>query len=238
MGFHPIVNLHQPLVLLPLEVLLGEVDEVHCGLGRDEGVLVEVVDVLGAPLVHARAHLLARLQPVHHLVYGFELLLHLLLHDGCGRAGGILLHGVQLVVHELQILDAQLRGDDLNVLNGVHAVLHMDDFGIFKRTHDVDDAIHGLNVRQEVVPKPRTVRRAFDEAGDVDNLEVGADDALGLILFHEPFKAVVRHADARRVGFNCAEREVLGGNAALGEAVVQSAFSHIGHTHNAHLQVS
>lgn len=42
--------------------------------------------------------------------------------------------------------------DDLQIFNRVYTILNMGDFGVFKPSADMENAIHGLNVRQEGIP--------------------------------------------------------------------------------------
>ncbi len=48
----------------------------------------------------------------------------------------------------------QLVVDDLQVLDGVHAVLHMHHVRVLKRAAHVEDAVHRLDVGQERVAQP------------------------------------------------------------------------------------
>mmetsp|Transcript_1362 Transcript_1362/g.3017 ORF Transcript_1362/g.3017 Transcript_1362/m.3017 type:complete len:358 (-) Transcript_1362:346-1419(-) len=195
---HPLVNLDQPLVLLACVVLRRQVDEVDDRFRGEQHVGVEVVHVNGAPLVHAVANLLALLEPGDDLVHRSHLCL---VRFGRHR---ILRHFVSVfaqlladAAHVLQVLDAELRGDDGDVLHWVHAVLHVDHVRVFERAHYVHDAVHRLDVRQKGVAEPCARGRTLDQTGDVHDLQEGLHHGLWLVMVHEPIKSFVRHVHAR-----------------------------------------
>ena len=140
-----------------------------------------------------------------------------------------------MVVHELQVLVAELAGDDLDVLHGIDAIFDVDDVRVVEGAHDVDDAVDRLDVREEGVTETGSLRGALDETGDVDDLEVGLNDGLGLVVVHEPVEAIVGDVHARGVGIDGAEGEVLGGDGAVRQGVVQRGLADVGHTDEADL---
>ena len=236
-GHDPLVDLLQPLVRLTLEVLLREVAHVDDGFGGEELVLVEVVDVRRGPYVHAVAHFFAVFEPRDDLL-------------AAGRLGGVRLGHVRVLrrlllvlvefafghVHVLQVFAAEFAGDDLDVVDGIDAIFDVDDVRIVEGAHDVDDAVDGFDVREEGVAESGAARGALDESGDVDDLEVRLDHGLGFVVVDEPVEAFVRDVDARGVRVDGAEGEVLGGDGAVGQGVVQRGFADVGHTHEADLR--
>ena len=86
-----------------------------------------------------------------------------------------------------------------------------------ERAADVVDAVDGGDVRQEGVAEALALRGAAHEAGDVADLQVRADLALGLVALAQPAEAVVRHVDARLLVFFLAVCVGLLSAAAKGE---------------------
>ena len=51
---------------------------------------------------------------------------------------------------------------------------------ILEAAHDLHDRVDLADVRQELVAQALALARAFDQPGDVDELDRGRDDRLGL----------------------------------------------------------
>ncbi|GIX62223.1 protein CWC15-like protein [Babesia caballi] len=127
---HPLCDFGQPLVLLPHEVLLAQVNEVDHGLRRQEVVLVEDRHLrrlpagLRDPLVLLQ-HLLRLGHRVQLLLLRLDLLVALVhLVDLDQRLGAL-----------VQVLQNQLLVDGLEVVDGVDLAVGVDDFIIFKPSH-------------------------------------------------------------------------------------------------------
>mmetsp|Transcript_70889 Transcript_70889/g.224431 ORF Transcript_70889/g.224431 Transcript_70889/m.224431 type:complete len:462 (+) Transcript_70889:311-1696(+) len=229
----PLVDLHQELVLLARVVLLRQVHQVHHGLGGEQLQLVDHVHV-GVLPARLSADVLAGLEVLDQLLAGGDLLLLLL---GGGLALAALLGVLEVLTQLLQILAAQLVGDDVEVVHGVDAVLHVHHVDVLEGTAHVEDPVHALDVGEESVAQPLAVGRALDQAGDIPHVQEGRDLGLGLVGLAQPVKAVIWHVDAGLVGLDGAEREVLGRNGAAGEHVEHRRLAHVGEAHDTDLEM-
>ena len=97
----------------------------------------------------------------------------------------------------------------------------MDDLLGIERAHDVEDAVDGRDVRQEIVPQSRTLRRTSDQTGDVGDVQVGWILRRGFPHVAQEIVAFIRHRTPRLVGFDGAEGEVLRGYRLIGEEIEQ-----------------
>ena len=133
-------------------------------------------------------------------------------HDfllGHGIAGlGAALRLDELFVNALQVFDLQLGVDNIFVENRVHAARDVDDVGIIKAAHDVDDGIHFADVGQEFIAQPFAFARAFHQPGNVHKLDDGGQHALGIHEGFEDLQALVGHGNHAHVGLDGAERVV------------------------------
>mmetsp|Transcript_12316 Transcript_12316/g.34265 ORF Transcript_12316/g.34265 Transcript_12316/m.34265 type:complete len:255 (-) Transcript_12316:90-854(-) len=225
------MNLHQPLVLLALVVLLAQVDQENDGLGGQEAVGVQVVDLLPGPGL--LPDLLPGLQGLLDLVAHRDLLLLLLLHS----PPRLLRHILQVGRDPREVLGQELPRNDLNVLHGVDAVLHVSHLRVVERPQHVEDPVHGGDVRKERVTEPSPLRCSFHETRDVHNLQERRHLALRLVRFDQPVVTLVRHVHPRRVRFDRAKREVFRWHLTLCHGVEQGALSHVWQTHYPYLQV-
>ncbi len=143
------------------------------------------------------AHVLVLLrQDVVDLLDHRDLLLLLLVREGRvaeGAAG--LLEALEVLLDPLDVLQAELRRDDLHIANRVDVALDVDDLRVIERAHDLEDAVDGAHVGQERVAEARARRRARGETGDVDARQVCGDAGRGLVGLAEPVKARVRDGD-------------------------------------------
>ena len=234
MFLDPGVNLHEPLVLLADEVLLGQVDEVDDGLRGDElgKFLFDHLHLGGAPLARA-----------DRLIVGEHLLN--LVHRGDEERRElhrrVLLHVHLLLFHRalevLHVLRAELMLNGLEVAHGVDAVVHVDHLLAVKRAHHVEDSIHRLDVGQESVAETGALGGAADETGDVGDVEIGGIHGGGLPDVAEVVVAVVRHRASRLVRFDSAEGKVLRGDRLGREEVEEGRLADVGKADDAHLQV-
>ncbi len=80
------------------------------------------------------------------------------------------------------------------------------DVVILEAAQDVDDCIDFTDVAEELVAQAFALRRAFDEAGDVDERQLGRND-LGRAGDRGQFvEARVGHLDLADIGLDRAER--------------------------------
>ncbi len=67
--------------------------------------------------------------------------------------------------------------DDFDVANGVDGSADVMDVIIFEAAHDLDDGVDFSDVGEELVTESFAGAGAADEAGDVNELDGGGDDA-------------------------------------------------------------
>ena len=103
------------------------------------------------------AHVLAGLEVLNDLLDSgllHEKVLHL---KRLATTAGLLLVVLEGLLGELDILDAELFADDLEITDGIDITLDVDDLGIVEATDDLEDGVDGANVGQERVPRPAPV---------------------------------------------------------------------------------
>ena len=76
-----------------------------------------------------------------------------------------------------QVGQAELGLDDLDVGDRVDLAGDVDDVLVVEAAHDVDDRVGLADVGEELVAEAFALRRAGDEAGDVDELDDRRHDA-------------------------------------------------------------
>ena len=184
-----------------VEAVLGDVGDVHRRLHREQEerlqhVLLLGVEVRGAggpPLVEHHLHLLQRGDdPLRLLVAAGTrdlLVLRELLVDG-GEVGQR-----ELGVDRLDV------GDRVDLARDVHDVL------VDEAAHDVRDRVGLADVGEELVAQALALRRAGDEARDVDELDRRRHHPLGLRDRGERREARIGHLDDADVGLDRAERD-------------------------------
>ena len=86
----------------------------------------------------------------------------------------------------------------------------MDDVRVLEAAHDVDYGVALADVREKLVAETLALGRAFDESGDVDELNDGGSVLLRVIHFSEDVEAAVRNGDDADVRVYRAERIVRG----------------------------
>mmetsp|Transcript_99440 Transcript_99440/g.284382 ORF Transcript_99440/g.284382 Transcript_99440/m.284382 type:complete len:449 (+) Transcript_99440:93-1439(+) len=236
---HPLLNLGQPLILLPAVVPLGEVWQVDDGLGGDELIVVlDGLHLARGPLgLTDRLTLLERLHDLR--VDGIERIHPL----GLGRArDGLLFASLvvsQLVARggELNVLEAELGLNRLKVTDRVDGVVDVDHGIVLEATDYMVDAIHRRDVREERVTQAGTLGGALDQARNVSHGEHGRHLARRVVEVAKVLEALVRHRalGVRRV--DRTERKVLGGDCLIGEKVEKRALADVRQADEAHLQV-
>lgn len=141
------------------------------------------------------ADILARLQVSQDLLHGRLLLTELLHLQGLTTTAGLLLQVLERLLSELDILDAQLLADDVQITLGVDITLDVDDLGVIEATDDLEDGIDGTDVRQEGVTETGTGGGTTGQTGDIIDRQVGGNARLGLVVLTEPIEAVIGDDD-------------------------------------------
>src|SRR5688572_31411444 len=124
-------------------------------------------------------------------------------------------------LHRVQIREHELRVDDLDVVQRIDLARDVHDVVVLETAHEMRDRVRLANVREELIAKPLTLRRAFDEARDVDELDDGRHDLLGFHDVGERVELRIGHRDDADIRIDRAERIVLGWNLRRRERVEQ-----------------
>ena len=145
----------------------------------------------------ALSDILAILEHVKNLLNGGLLFLELLHLQTLATSSRLLDKvGVRLL-DKLNVLQAQLLCDDIQVTDGVDVTLNVDDLGIVKASDDLEDGIDGTDVRQESVTKTGTSGSTARQTSNVVDGQVGRYNRLGLVVLYQPVKALIGDEDAR-----------------------------------------
>ena len=97
----------------------------------------------------------------------------------------------------------------------------------------MQDRVGLADVREELVAQALALRRALDEAGDVDDLDDRGDHLLRRDACLDALQARVRHGHDADVGVDRAERVVRRLGLARGEGVEDRALAHVGQADDA-----
>ena len=103
--------------------------------------------------------------------------------------------------------------------------------GVFETAHHLDDGVNFADMGEKLIAQPLALARAFDQTGDVDELDHGRDDHVGFdhLLQHlQPRIGHGHHADVRIDG----AKRIIGrlGLAGAGDGIKQSRFADVGQT--------
>ena len=177
------------------------------------------------------AHVLAGLEVLNDLLDSgllHEKVLHL---EGLATTTGLLLVVLEGLLGELDVLDAELIADDLQITDGVDITLDVDDLGIVKATDDLEDGVDGANVGQEGVAETSASRGTAGQTGDVVDGQVSRDLGLGLVLLAQPVEAGIGDDDTGLFGVDGSVGEVgRVTEVALGNGLEQRRFTYVGET--------
>ena len=115
----------------------------------------------------------------------------------------------------------------ISMSGGIDLAGDVDDVGILEAAHDVHDRVGLADVREELVAEALALRRAGDEARDVDELDRRREIFSRLRDLGERVEARVGHRHDADVRLDRAERIVLGRDAGLGERVEQRGLADV-----------
>ena len=104
----------------------------------------------------------------------------------------------------------------------------MHDVGVLEAAHHVRDRIGLADVREELVAEAFTLRRAGDEARDVDELDRGRQDLLRLDDRRKRVEPRIRHRHDADVRVDGAERIVLRRDLRARQRVEQRGLADVG----------
>ena len=183
--------------------------------------------LLGAPV--ALADVLAVFQHGKDLLDGGLLLLELLHLKRLATTSCLLDKVLEGLLGELDILQAELLADDVQVTDWVDVTLNVNDLGIIEATHNLEDGVDSADVRQEGVTKTSTSRGTARQTGNIVDGQVGGHPRLGVVHLAEVIVAVVGNDDARLLRVDGGIGEVGGvTKRALGNGLEESGFTDVG----------
>ena len=144
----------------------------------------------------------------------------------------LLLHTLHAALNGLQVLQLQLRVDDLLVAHGVHAAIDMHDVRIVEAAQHMDDGVALADVTQELVAQTLTLRGPFHETRDIHDLTRRRHDAPRVYEFRQLIQSLIRDRDLSHLCVDGAKREVGCLRLGAGQTVEQCRFAHVGQAHN------
>ena len=188
---------------------------------------MECTYLLWAPV--ALADVLAILQHGEDLLDSSLLLLELLHLQRLATASCLLDEVLERLLDKLDVLETELLADDVQVTDWVDIALDVNNLGVVKASHDLEDGIDSANVRQEGVTKTSTGRGTARQTGDIVDGQVGRHPRLGVVHLAEVIEAVVRDENASLLGVDGGIGEVgRVTKRALGDGLEESGFTNVG----------
>jgi len=137
------------------------------------------------------------------------------------------------LVDRLEILEAELGSDRLDVGDRIDPILDVHDVGIVEAPNHVEDRFDLADVGEKLVAEPFTLRGAANEPGDVHEANGRGHDLRGREEFDQRVEALVgdgHHADVR---LDRAERIVLRVGLGAGECVKKGTLADVGKSDDA-----
>ena len=123
------------------------------------------------------------------------------------RSGAhFLLQAVTPFLQGGEIGQDELGVDHLDVAHRIDRATDVMDVAALETPHDLNDRVHFADVAEELVAEAFARARPFHQSGDVDELDRGRDDFLGMRKLGERFESVVGHGDDAEVRVDRAER--------------------------------
>ena len=208
------------LVVSRSDFVLGDVRDVERRLERQEIHLLDELEViLGEVDLACRRALVERgLDAAQDLVLDLRLFVAGLrdlreLHDA--------------LLDDLEVSEAELRLDDVDVAQRVDAALDMRDVRIDEAAHDVCNGIDLADVLEEFIAEALALGRALDEASDVDEAHGGRCRLLRVVEFMQDLEARVWYGDDADIRLDRAEREVRGLCAGFRDGIEKRALADV-----------
>ena len=140
---------------------------------------------------------------------------------------------VQALLDRAHVGQAQLGLDHLDVGDRVDLAGHVDHVLVIEAAHHVDDGVGFADVREELVAQALALARAGHQARDVDELDDGRHDALGLDDGRQRVEPRVGQLDDAHVRLDRAKGVVLCRDAGLREGIEEGGLAHVGQADDA-----
>ena len=109
------------------------------------------------------------------------------------------------LLERFEIGEHQLRLDDVDIAQGIDAVLDMGDVTVLEAAHDMGDGVAFADIGEELVAEALTLRGAAHQPGDIDEGEPRRDDLLRAGDLRQHVEARVGDCDIADVRFDRAE---------------------------------
>ena len=110
------------------------------------------------------------------------------------------------LLEALEVGEHQLGLDRLGVGDGIDPALDMGDVAAFEAAQHMDDGVDLADVGEELVAEALALRGAADQAGNVDELELGLDLVGRFGDLGDPVEPRIGHRDPPDIGLDRAER--------------------------------
>ena len=144
---------------------------------------------------------------------------------------GLFLELAQTALDGLQVLELQLEIDDLLVPHRVHTAVHMGDIGVIETAEYVQDGVRLADIGQELVAETLTLAGPLDEAGDIDYLDRGRDDPLGMYQRLQHLEPGIGNSCGADIWLNGAEREIRSLGLTGAYTVEKCRLAHVGESY-------
>jgi hypothetical protein len=185
--------------------------------------------LLGAPFTGA--NVLARLQVGQNIFSSGLFFLELLHLQRLATTTSLLLKGIESLLNKLDILDAQLLADDVQITARVDITLNVNDLSIIEAANHLEDGIDSTDVGQERVTQTSTSRGTAGQTGNIIHGQVSGNLRLGLVMLAEPVEPLIGNDNAGLLGVNGGIGEIgrvtQGG---LGDGLEECRLADIGKT--------
>ena len=143
---------------------------------------------------------LAFVQTSFNLQHGIKLLRRIL------ATFGILLKARLRLLDRSQISQHKFGLDGLDIARGVDLARHMNHIRVAEEAYDLADRVSLANVVQELVAQAFAVRSALDQARNVNELDRGRHDAIGIVDLSQAIHARIGHRHDAHVRLDGGER--------------------------------
>merc|ERR1712168_691002 len=233
----PTDDLGQPFIFLFYVVFFRKIDQVNNGFGRDKQMGVDGFQLLSVPITVTDPPSGASITVFDvftHFKEGFVFEFSRFVSSSHHR----FFHRSDLFIQILDVLKSELLGDDGEISDWINAAFHVGDVFVLESARHVKNGVTRFDVGQEGVAQTLPFRRAFNETGDVDDIQEGGDLGSGFPVVAEPVISLIGNGTPAFVGLNGAERKVLRRcDGSFCQDVEKRRFSDIRKSHDAHLQV-
>ena len=145
------------------------------------------------------------------------------------RSGAdFLLQTIVPLLERRQIGQHQLGVDHFDVADRIDRSADVMNIAVFETADDLHDCVHFADVTEELIAEAFARARAFDQTGDIDELDRRRNDLLRMRNLREFCKARIGHGDDAEVGIDRAERIILRGRfVRAGDRVKERGFADI-----------